>query len=164
MITHFEQSDSKLYIIWTCLSWILPDKTTHSDSITTMDTTAGVQAKKLLVRSTRQHASKIHGTEQPCRACSFFTSSMLGAGTRTPRQRLRTAGITLLGELQQRISRQDATYFSMVRRKACCASLVSRSTSDRITTIAQANTRNRLNREVKGESREFHQYVSSHLR
>lgn len=62
------------------------------------------------------------------------TSSTAGAATLTPRQRLRIAGITLLVELQHRIKRHVRVYFSMVRRRACCASFVKRSTSVNTTT------------------------------
>ena len=65
---------------------------------------------------------------------SYFTSSIVGAATLTPRQRLRMAGMTLLVELQQRIIRHVAMYFSMVLLRACWASLVSRSTSVSTTT------------------------------
>lgn len=39
------------------------------------------------------------------------------------------AGMTLLVELQHRMSRHVVTYFSMVRRNACWASFVKRSVS-----------------------------------
>ena len=48
-----------------------------------------------------------------------LTSSMLGAGTRTARHRLRIGGITLDVELQHKINLQVDIYFSMVLRKAC---------------------------------------------
>jgi hypothetical protein len=47
------------------------------------------------------------------------------------------AGMTLLVELQTRMSRQVAMYFSIVRRKACWASLDNRSTSVNTTTGIQ---------------------------
>lgn len=62
------------------------------------------------------------------------TSSMLGSGTLTARHLLLMGEITFEVELQQRIRRQVPMYFSMVRRKACCASLVRRSTSVSSTT------------------------------
>lgn len=63
------------------------------------------------------------------------TSSVVGAATLTPKQRLRIAGMTLLVELQHKISRHVAVYFSIVRRKECWASFVSLSTSVNTTTI-----------------------------
>ena len=62
------------------------------------------------------------------------TSSVLGRGTRTPRQRLLIGPMTLEVELQHRMRRQVPMYFSMVRRSACWASLVRRSTSVSSTT------------------------------
>ena len=53
---------------------------------------------------------------------------------RIPKHRLLMAGITLLVELQQRISLHVAMYFSMVLRRACCAPFVSWSTSVNTTT------------------------------
>lgn len=47
------------------------------------------------------------------------------------------AGITLLVELQHRISRHVAVYFSIVLRKECWASFVSLSTSVNTTTVKQ---------------------------
>ena len=60
---------------------------------------------------------------------SLLTSSMLGRGTRMARQRLLIGPMTLEVELQQRMRRQVDMYFSIVRRSACWASLVRRSTS-----------------------------------
>ena len=48
-----------------------------------------------------------------------FTSSVVGAATLTPKHRLRIAGMTLLVELQHKISLHVAVYFSIVRRKEC---------------------------------------------
>ena len=64
----------------------------------------------------------------------FVICCLAGAGTRTPRHRLRMAGMTLEVELAQRIMRQEAMYFSMVRRSPCCASLLSLSASVSTTT------------------------------
>ena len=63
------------------------------------------------------------------------TSSTVGAATLTPKQRLRIAGITLLVELQHKISRHVVVYFSIVLRKECWASFVSLSTSVNTTTV-----------------------------
>ena len=63
-----------------------------------------------------------------------YTSSIEGAGTLTPRHLLRMAGMTLLVELQHRIRRHVAMYFSIVRRNACWASFVNLSTSVNTTT------------------------------
>jgi hypothetical protein len=57
------------------------------------------------------------------------TSSIVGAATRIAKHRLRIAGITRDVELQQRISRHEPTYFSIVRRRPCWASRVNLSTS-----------------------------------
>jgi len=65
------------------------------------------------------------------------TSSLVGAATLTAKHRLRIAGITRVDELQQRIRRQVAQYFSMVRLNACWASFVNRSTSVSNTTATQ---------------------------
>lgn len=46
-------------------------------------------------------------------------SSMDGADTRIPKQRLRIAGITRDVELTHKIIRHEAIYFSIVRRNAC---------------------------------------------
>lgn len=59
----------------------------------------------------------------------IFTSSELGRGTLIARQRLRIGSMTLEVEVEHRIRRQVAMYFSIVRRKACWASFVSLSTS-----------------------------------
>ena len=64
-----------------------------------------------------------------------ITSSLVGAATRIPKHRLLMAGMTLLVELQQSTSLHVAMYFSIVLRRACCASLVSWSTSVRTTTV-----------------------------
>ncbi len=64
-----------------------------------------------------------------------FTSSTLGRGTLTARHLLLMGAITFEVELQHRISRQVDMYFSIVRRKACWASLVRRSTSVSSTTV-----------------------------
>jgi hypothetical protein len=66
-----------------------------------------------------------------------LTSSLVGAATRTARQRLRMAGITLVSDVLHNTSRQVAQYFSIVRRNACCASFVNRSTSINTTTTNQ---------------------------
>ena len=52
-----------------------------------------------------------------------------------PKHRLRTGEITRLGLSQQRMRRQELTYFSIVRRRACWASFVNLSTSVRRTTL-----------------------------
>ena len=44
---------------------------------------------------------------------------MVGAATRMAKHRLRIAGITRDVELQQRISRHESIYFSIVRRRPC---------------------------------------------
>ncbi|KAG7224565.1 hypothetical protein INR49_011317 [Caranx melampygus] len=49
---------------------------------------------------------------------------VLGRGTLIARQRLRIGPMTLEVELEQRMRRQVAMYFSIVRRKACWASFV----------------------------------------
>ena len=51
------------------------------------------------------------------------TSSTVGAATLTPKQRLRIAGITLLVELQHKISRHVVVYFSIVLRKGLTSPL-----------------------------------------
>lgn len=56
-------------------------------------------------------------------------SSLVGDDTRIPKQRLFIAGKTREVELTHRISRQVATYFSIVLLSACWASFVSSSTS-----------------------------------
>lgn len=66
-----------------------------------------------------------------------ITSSTEGAGTRIPKHRLFIAGITLLVELQHKMSRHVAMYFSIVRRSACWASFVSLSTSVSNTTTIE---------------------------
>lgn len=58
-----------------------------------------------------------------------LTSSVLGRGTLTARQRLLIGPMTLEVEVEHRMSRQVLMYFSIVRRKACWASFVSLSTS-----------------------------------
>lgn len=63
-----------------------------------------------------------------------LTSSVLGRGTLTARQRLWIGPMTLEVEVEQRMRRQVAMYFSIVRRKACWASFVSLSTSVSTTT------------------------------
>ena len=68
---------------------------------------------------------------------SFPTSSKDGAATLSPRHLLLIAGMTLLVELQHKINLQLAMYFSMVRRRACWASFVRRSTSVSTTTATQ---------------------------
>lgn len=65
----------------------------------------------------------------------LLTSSTLGRGTLTARHLLLMGAITFEVELQHRISRQVNMYFSIVRRKACWASLVRRSTSVSSTTV-----------------------------
>ena len=62
---------------------------------------------------------------------------MAGAAILMPRHRERMAGMTLLVELQQRMRRHVDVYFSMVRRRACWASLVNRSTSVSTTTVTK---------------------------
>lgn len=64
----------------------------------------------------------------------LLTSSVLGRGTLTARQRLLIGPMTLEVDVEQRMRRQVDMYFSMVRRKACWASFVSLSTSVSITT------------------------------
>lgn len=66
---------------------------------------------------------------------SKLTSSTLGRGTLTARHLLLIGPITFEVELQHRISRHVNIYLSIVRRRACCASLVSRSTSVNSTTV-----------------------------
>lgn len=68
------------------------------------------------------------------RVLGIHTSSIVGVGTLTPRHRLLIAGMTLLVELQHKMIRQEAMYFSIVLLRACCASFVRRSTSVRMTT------------------------------
>mmetsp|Transcript_20953 Transcript_20953/g.34604 ORF Transcript_20953/g.34604 Transcript_20953/m.34604 type:complete len:321 (+) Transcript_20953:553-1515(+) len=63
------------------------------------------------------------------------TSSCEGAGIRKHKQRDRIGAITLHGLVQHSNKRQVPTYFSMVRRSACCAGLLSRSTSLRTTIL-----------------------------
>ena len=63
-----------------------------------------------------------------------LTASSVGAGTRTGMQRLRTGSMTRQAELHERIRRQPALYFSIVRRSAACALVESRSTSFSTTT------------------------------
>ena len=49
----------------------------------------------------------------------LITSLIVGAGTRIPKHLLLIAGMTLLVELQQRMRRHVAVYFSIVLLKAC---------------------------------------------
>lgn len=58
----------------------------------------------------------------------LFMSEIDGAGTLIPKHRDLIAGRTRDVEFAQSISLHVATYFSIVRRRACCASLVSWST------------------------------------
>lgn len=67
----------------------------------------------------------------------LLTSSLVGAATRTAKQRLRMAGITLVNDVLHRTKRHVEQYFSIVRRNACCASFVNRSTSISTTTAKQ---------------------------
>lgn len=76
------------------------------------------------------------------------TSSTEGAATRIPRHLLLIAGITLLVELQHRIRRHVAMYFSIVRRNACWASLVRRSTSVSTTTVGARRYHVNSNNEI----------------
>ena len=57
-------------------------------------------------------------------------SSADGAGTRIPRHLLLMAGIILLIELVQRTTRHLDICFSIVLRRACCASLDNLSASE----------------------------------
>jgi hypothetical protein len=79
-------------------------------------------------------AAKAGGSVNPSledTVCStLIMSDCDGAETRIPRQRERTGSMTLLRLFATRIRRQVAVYFSMVRRRAACASLVSLSTSE----------------------------------
>lgn len=59
----------------------------------------------------------------------------MGAATRTAKHRLRIAGRTRDVDWQQRINRQETTYFSIVRRSACWASRVNLSASTSKITI-----------------------------
>lgn len=63
------------------------------------------------------------------------TSSTVGAATRIAKHRLRIAGRTRDVDWQQRINRQETTYFSIVRRRACWASRVNLSASTSKITI-----------------------------
>lgn len=64
-----------------------------------------------------------------------YTSAFDGTGTRMMKHRLLMGPMMRLDELQQRTKRRLALYFSIVRRRPCCASLLSRSAS-RITATA----------------------------
>jgi len=87
-----------------------------------------------MVPSKKQYSCKWtnHGTS---------TSSCVGAATLTARQRLRIAGMTRVDELQHKIRRQVAQYFSIVRLSACWASFVNRSTSVSNTTASPHRTK-----------------------
>lgn len=63
------------------------------------------------------------------------TSCCEGSGTRMERHLDLSGSITLLLLLQTSMIRHVATYFSMVRLSACCASLDSLSTSCKTTTV-----------------------------
>ena len=63
------------------------------------------------------------------------TSSTLGAGTRMSRQRERMGAMSLLVLLAQRMRRMLDMYFSIVRRRAACASRVKESASCITTTM-----------------------------
>ena len=67
-------------------------------------------------------------------------SSVLGKGTLTARHRLWIGPMTFEVEVEHRMRRQVAIYFSIVRRKACWASLVSLSTSVSKTTEKKDNS------------------------
>mmetsp|Transcript_9354 Transcript_9354/g.28140 ORF Transcript_9354/g.28140 Transcript_9354/m.28140 type:complete len:246 (-) Transcript_9354:604-1341(-) len=62
-------------------------------------------------------------------------SADVGALTRTHRQRLRTGSMTREALLQHSTRRQAAEYFSIVRRRLCCASRLRRSTSLNTSTL-----------------------------
>lgn len=69
-----------------------------------------------------------------------LASSVLGKGTLTARHRLWMGPMTFEVEVEHRMRRQVAIYFSIVRRKACWASLVSLSTSVSKTTESKSMT------------------------
>lgn len=68
-----------------------------------------------------------------------ITSSSDGAGTRRSRQRLLIGEMTRLADEQHRMKRIFEEYFSMVRRRACWASLVNLSASLITTTKIKIN-------------------------
>ena len=82
----------------------------------------------------------------------LLTSSLLGAPTLTFRQRERTASMILELELQQSTRRHAALYFSIVRRKECCASLERRSTSFKTRTGRGGGGRGGMGRRREGIS------------
>mmetsp|Transcript_25927 Transcript_25927/g.58908 ORF Transcript_25927/g.58908 Transcript_25927/m.58908 type:complete len:204 (-) Transcript_25927:285-896(-) len=98
-------------------------------------------------RKFRSHASEIRmasggGSFNPSLCATWLStvqiSSCDGAAMRMQTQRERMGAITLHGLVQQRSSLHVPMYFSMVRRSACCAGLLSRSTSFRTTILKPA--------------------------
>lgn len=93
--------------------------------------------------TTTAHRTTSYQIQKRKKAFSFvhtwrivMTSCWVGAATRMPRHRDRMAGMTWEMELAESIRRHVEMYFSIVRRSACWASFVRRSTSSsRITAI-----------------------------
>lgn len=86
--------------------------------------TADLEVKNKLTSRTN-----IYQILNPKTVPTLLTSSVLGRGTLTARQRLLIGSMTLEVDVEQRMMRQVDMYFSIVRRKACWASFVSLSTS-----------------------------------
>lgn len=98
------------------------------------------EEQPLLLTDRRQDAADLgHGEGQGSTETGALydgrrTSSVVGRGTLMARHRLRIGPMTLEVDVEHRIRRQVAMYFSIVRRKACWASFVSLSTSVSSTT------------------------------
>lgn len=125
-----------------------------------------ISKKKRIYRLKESIRTIIYPNWLLCTCKTLTTSSTAGAGILTPRHRLRMAGMTLDVEFAQRISLQVAIYFSMVRRRPCCASLVSLSTSVRTTTekfiylsmknLYVQNSNNKVGSETPGMKKHYH--------
>mmetsp|Transcript_11332 Transcript_11332/g.42029 ORF Transcript_11332/g.42029 Transcript_11332/m.42029 type:complete len:258 (+) Transcript_11332:171-944(+) len=80
-------------------------------------------------------AGKVSFSRRATSITSFSTASSEGAATLMGKHRLLTASSTFETELQIKIKRHACEYFSIVRRKPCCASFDSLSTSFKIKTL-----------------------------
>jgi len=122
MVLHSSQSARSF---WFCIwFWIMVNR--HSQSLT--------RVMAVLFNSQHVTAKSFILTPSLVNVNCYSTSSCVGAATLTARHRLRIAGMTRVEELQHRINRHVEQYFSIVRRRACCASFVNRSTSVNSTT------------------------------
>ena len=102
------------------------------------------EVERFFLGYVHQHFAHLEGVSASCsqhkslgwiRDTLGLTSSSEGAPTRSKRQRLRIGAIILLVELAQRITRKFAVNFSIVRRRADCASRERRSASLMMTTV-----------------------------